>query len=251
MVTKNKTLTLVLAFCMLQFALTPSREMVNIYSIGDSTMCNIDTTENNPGRGWMQVIGTYFKPNVNIFNMAASGRSSKSFRNEGKWDKVINKVAEGDYVFIQFGHNDKKKDSLRHTDPETTFRENIVNYIHEVKARKGIPILFTSIPRRVYDSKGKLSDTHGKYVTVVRLIASELNVPMVDLNKKTVEYINQLGPEQSKSLFIHIGPGVSSRFPNGKKDDTHLSKEGAREVARLATNGLKELQLPISKYIKD
>lgn len=247
--TKSKATALISIFCFLFISLRSFNERVNIYSIGDSTMCNIDTTENNPGRGWMQVIGAHFRPNVNIFNMAASGRSSKSFRKEGKWDKVINKVREGDYVFIQFGHNDQKKDSLRHTDPETDFRQNLLDYVNEVKVRKAIPILFTSIPRRRFDSDGQLKDSHGAYVTVVRSIASEFNIPLVDLNKRTAEYIDQLGMEESKSLFIHIGPGVSSRFPNGKKDDTHLSKKGAEEVAQIATYGLKELKLPISEYL--
>jgi lysophospholipase L1-like esterase len=247
---KSKAKLLIITFCSLLISWTSSNETLNIYSIGDSTMCNIDTTKNNPGRGWMQVMGMYFDSKVKISNMAVSGRSSKSFRSEGKWDKVISKVSEGDYVFIQFGHNDEKTDSLRHTKPETSFKQNLIDYVNEVRAKKAIPILFTSIPRRVYDSNGELKDTHGAYVTVVRVVASELNVHLVDLNKRTIEYINQLGPEESKSLFIHIGPGVSPRFPNGKKDDTHLSKKGAEEVARLATYGLKELKLPISGYIQ-
>lgn len=224
---------------------------LTIYSIGDSTMCNMPTTDNFPGRGWMQMIAPFFDSQTTINNMAASGRSSKSFRGEGKWAKVIAKVQPGDYVFIQFGHNDEKPDTLRHTDAETTFRQNIINYVNEVKAKNAHPVLFTSITRRRFDKSGKLIDTHGKYVSVIRELAPELNVPLVDLNKKTTEMVQELGPEESKKLYINVGPGVTPKLPKGRNDDTHLCIYGATKVAGLAAQELKALNLPgLSEHIK-
>jgi len=214
-------------------------------------MCNVSTEDNYPGRGWMQMMSLYFDDQTIINNMAASGRSSKSFRDEGKWAKVIAQVQPGDYVFIQFGHNDEKKDTLRHTDAETTFRQNIINYVNEVRAKNAQPVLFTSITRRAFDKNGKLIDTHGKYVTVIRDLAPELHVPLVDLNKLTSDMVQKLGPDKSKKLYMYVEPGVTSRLPNGRKDNTHLCIYGATKVAGLAAQSLKALDLTgLSSHIK-
>src|SRR5690606_25268022 len=172
-----------------------------------------------------------------------------SYRSEGLWNKVINRVKEGDYVFIQFGHNDAKEDTLRHTEPQTSFKENIRSYVNEVRAKKANPILLTSIVRRNFDKSGKLVDTHGEYVTVVRDLAREMNVPLIDLNKKTAELVENLGPEESKKLYMYVEPGVTAKLPKGKKDDTHLCEVGALKVAELATQGLKEIKSPLAKYL--
>jgi len=231
-------------------AFSLQKDKITLYSIGDSTMSKASTADNYPGRGWMQMIDSLFNGEIRIVNQAASGRSSKSFRNEGQWYKVISRLKAGDYVFIQFGHNDAKPDTLRFTDPQTSFKDNIRNYVNEVKAKNAHPILFTSIVRRTFDKSGKLVDTHGDYVTVIRDLAKELDVPLIDLNKKTAELVEQMGPEESKKLFMHIAPGVSAKIPNGKKDDTHLCEAGALKVAELAVNGLREVKSPLVKYLR-
>ncbi len=225
------------------------KDRITLYSIGDSTMSKASTADNYPGRGWMQMVDQFFDGSINIVNQGASGRSSRSYRSEGLWNKVINRVKEGDYVFIQFGHNDSKEDTLRHTDPQTTFKENIRNYVNEVRAKKANPILLTSIVRRNFDKSGKLVDTHGEYVTVVRDLAREMNVPLIDLNKKTTELVENLGPEESKKLYMYVEPGITAKLPKGKKDDTHLCEAGALKVAELATQGLKEIKSPLAKYL--
>lgn len=245
-------IVILLIFCAFKW-----QKKITVHSIGDSTMCIFDESYLNrfggpdyPIRGWMQMMPELVKKDLIINNAAKSGRSSKSFRSEGLWDKVKEKIKPGDYVFIQFGHNDaNKKDSLRLTDPQTTFKENIRDYVNEVRAKNANPILFTSITRRTFDKNGKVTDTHGEYVTVVRELATEMNVPLVDLNKMTAELVQSLGPEESKKLYVHIQPGVFSKLPEGKKDDTHLSKEGATEVAKLAIKGLKEIKSPLVEYI--
>lgn len=207
--------------------------------------------ENYPIRGWMQQMPQFFTGDVIIKNGARSGRSSKSFREEGWWQKVIDGVSPGDYMFIMFGPNDEKPDTLRHTDPQTTYRQYLTGYIEETRAKGGIPVLFTSITRRKFDKEGKLlPDTFEAYAAEVRKIATEMKVPLVDLNVKSKELVQRYGPEASKKLYLYIEPGKFTKLPKGRKDDTHLSGAGATEIARLAAEGLKELKLPVAKYLK-
>lgn len=228
-----------------------------IHSIGDSSMCNFDESylnkfggEGYPIRGWMQMMPEFVKPGVEIDNAARSGRSSKSFRDEGHWDKVKARIKSGDYVFIMFGGNDQKPDTLRHTDPWTTYKQNLTDYVNESKKLGAKPILFTSIVRRRFDKNGKLIDTYGDYILAARAAAKELNVPLVDLNKLSAELVQRYGVEKSKELYLHIEPGRFSKLPEGKKDDGHLCIEGARKIAELAANSMKEQQLDIAKYLK-
>jgi len=248
-----------LALCVIVLLLAfREQHRVTIYSIGDSTMCDYDQRylsgfggENYPIRGWMQMMPQFFTDQVSIHNMARSGRSSKSFRDEGWWKKAIDAVKPGDYMFIMFGPNDEKPDTLRHTDPQTSYRRYLVGYITETRAKGGIPVLFTSITRRKFDKQGKLlPDTFEAYAEEVRKIAAEMNVPLIDLNVMSKALVQQYGPEASKKLYLYIEPGKFTKLPNGKKDDTHLSGEGATEIARLAKAGLKELKLPVAKYLR-
>lgn len=231
-------------------------EEIQIYSIGDSTMADYTASYLNkfgkgyPIRGWMQLAPPLFTKQVHIHNDAMSGRSSKSFRDEGWWSKVIQQVKAGDYVFIQFGHNDAKPDTARHTDPHTTFKQNIERYVREVQAKKAYPILFTSIPHRKFDQEGHIVDTHGAYLTVVAEVATSTHTPLVDLHTLVAAFLEKTGPEQSKELFLHIPPGKFKSLPAGKKDDTHLSESGAKRVAELAVAALKETNLPLRAYIK-
>ncbi|MBS1565769.1 MAG: rhamnogalacturonan acetylesterase, partial [Bacteroidetes bacterium] len=139
--------------------------------------------------------------------------------------------------------------SARHTDATTSFRDNMARYVEEVRRRNAYPILFTSIVRRNFDAQGHLKDTHGDYVTVVRRLAGELHVPLVDLNASMGRMVDSLGPEPAKKLYMYVEPGVTSLLPEGKKDDTHLCEYGARQVAALAARGIAELQLPLSAEI--
>ncbi len=252
----KKTLIL-FSVCIALFAFRQDKKKINIYSIGDSTMCDFSEKylsgfggPNYPIRGWMQMAPQFFTSDVSIHNAAQSGRSSKSFREEGWWKKVIDSVQAGDYVFIMFGANDQKPDSARHTDPATTYRQNLINYIDEVKAKGAYPVLFTSLVRRRFDKEGKLVDTYGAYVNTVREVAREMNVPLVDLYKKTWDLVQSYGPEESKKLFLYIEPGLFTKLPDGKKDDSHLNVEGATKVAGLAMQGIKELNLPLARFIK-
>ena len=231
------------------------QEPIRIYSIGDSTMASYsDQYLNNfgpdyPIRGWMQMASGFFSKRVELHNYPRSGRSSKSFRAEGDWEKVIASVKPGDYVFIQFGHNDaKQEDPARFSDP-AAFRNNLLDYVREVREQGAQPVLFTSIPRRRFDRQGNIPDSHGEYVQITKQVAAETNTPLVDLHQLASDWLKKLGPEASVRYFLHIPPGKYDKLPSGKKDDTHLSADGATKIASLAAEGLRKLQLPISKEI--
>ena len=155
-----------------------------MHPIGDSTMADKPLEKPNPERGWGQLLPRYFRDPAMVVNHAKNGRSSKSFRDEGLWQPVLDALRPGDFVIIQFGHNDEKKeDPTRYSDPKTTFRENLRRYVSETRAKGARPILATPINRREFDAEGKLKDTHGDYPPAVRAVAAEEKVPLLDLHR--------------------------------------------------------------------
>ena len=144
---KNRLLLLFIVFILFS-AFRADKPVLTIFTIGDSTMANKNLYGGNPERGWCMVLPGFFSEDIRVDNHAANGRSSKSFISEGRWAKVISQVKKGDYVFIQFGHNDEKADSARHTDPGTTFDDNLRRFVNETRVKGGIPVLFNSIVRR-------------------------------------------------------------------------------------------------------
>lgn len=230
---------------------SPAQKKITIFTIGDSTMANKDTTKNNPERGWCQVLPVFFDENrLTIDNHAKNGRSSKSFVEEGLWKNVLEALQPGDYVFIQFGHNDSKPDVARKTDPRTTYRDNLIRYVKETREKGATPILFTSIVRRSFDRDGKAIHTLADYPLVTREVGKEFKVPVIDLNVSTEKLITEMGMEGSKALFMHIEPGVSGLIPNGKSDNTHLNPLGAFKVAELAVKEMSAQKLPFTKFLK-
>jgi lysophospholipase L1-like esterase len=225
-----------------------SKIPITIFTIGDSTMAN-KKPEVYPETGWGQVLNQYFDETVTIKNHAVNGRSSKSFIDEGRWTAVLDSLQPGDFVFIQFGHNDQKEyDSTRYTTPFGTYTANLEKFVNETRDKGATPILFTSIIRRKFDENGKLTDTHGDYPVATRQVAQKLNVPLIDLQKITEKRVNELGDETSKSMYLWTEP--NEKFPEGRKDDTHLNEKGAKEIARLAMVEAKQQQLSFTKYLK-
>ena len=231
-----------------------------VYGIGDSTMAWYDIAEiskqqggdNYPLRGWGMYFGDHFKRRAVFLDKAISGRSSKSFRGEGHWAKVLDSLKRGDYVLIQFGHNDQKKeDSLRYTEPRLEFGRSLSQYIRETRAKGANPILATSIARRTFDDAGKLTDTHTAYTLTVLRIAKEEGVPLLDLNERTMKLIDSVGIEASKAIFLHIPPGKFKKLPDGLTDNTHLNEFGGKTVAALAADELRKSKSPLKRYLKD
>ena len=219
--------------------------------IGDSTMAN-KKYQSTPERGWGMVLACFFDDEVEIDNHAVNGRSSKSFIDEGRWQKVIDNVKPGDYVFIQFGHNDEKPQPERHTDPGTTFDANLRRFVEETRQRGGIPVLFNAVVRRNFqiveekndddeklrliDAKtaplvkegDTLRDTHGAYLDSPRNVAHETGCAFVDANLITHNLEQSLGREESKKLHMWYKPGEHPMLPDGRRDNTHYNIYGSR-----------------------
>ena len=253
-------------------AFRADKPVITIFMIGDSTMANKKMDGGNPERGWGMVLPGFFSEDIRIDNHAANGRSSKSFISEGRWEKVISKVKKGDYVFIQFGHNDEKADSTRHTDPGSTFDEILRRYVNETRAKGGIPVLFNSIVRRNFvqpkdDAIAKdvrrtpgekeqpkegtvLFDTHGAYLDAPRNVAKELGVTFIDMNKITHDLVQGLGPVESKKLFMFVEPNQVPAFPKGREDNTHLNIYGARVIAGITVDAIAKEVPELAKYVR-
>ena len=241
---------LVLLLSTLLFWFGCSNKNIHIYLIGDSTMAS-KPIDDDPERGWGQVLGSFFSEEIEIHNHAKNGRSTKSFIDEGRWQTVFDSLQSGDYVMIQFGHNDQKKyDSTRYAAPYGAYKTNLEKFVTESRAKGAQPILITPVMRRRFNEQGQFYDTHGKYPQVVRDVAVKKDVPLIDLHQASREMITSLGEEESKKIFLWVEPGIYSRFPEGKQDNTHFSEYGAREVATLVVQAIQELNLDLNKYIK-
>lgn len=231
-----------LGLLLLFITLNSFSQKTTIYSIGDSTMATKVNPDTNPEFGWCQVLPTFFKSDVIIDNRAVNGRSTKSFIAEKKWEAVYKVLKPGDYVFIQFSHNDGKvTDSLRYTNPHTAYRYNLIQFVKEAREKGAIPILFSPIARRNFNEQGVLISKHETYPMEMRLVAQEFNVPFIDMEYLTESLEIAYGPEKSKQLHLHFKPGEVPYYPEGKDDDTHLSIKGATEIAKLAVSQLKLL----------
>jgi lysophospholipase L1-like esterase len=231
----------ILSGLLISLLMVPAKKNITIWLIGDSTMSKKEIRA-YPETGWGMPFSNFWDSTVTIENRAVNGRSTKSFLAENRWQPVVDKLQEGDYVFIQFGHNDESKEKgERYTTPEE-FRQNLLKYVTEAKARKAIPVLFTPVARKKFDENGKVKESHGVYPQMVKEVAAENNVLLIDLNEKSKLLYEQYGPETAKLLFNYLEPGEHPNYPDGKQDDTHFSELGARKIAELI---LKEIRASI------
>jgi lysophospholipase L1-like esterase len=220
-----------------------------VYMAGDSTMAQkpLDL----PERGWGMALNGFFKDPAMIQNHAVNGRSTKSFINEGRWDRLVAALQPGDFVIIQFGHNDEKVNRKDvGTDAATEFRDNLRRFVRDVRAKHGTPILATPIARRKFDAHGRLVPTHGAYPDAVRAVAAEEKIALLDLEKATSAWLQQVGDEPSKKFFMWIAPGTHPLIPQGRQDDTHLVDAGAVKVASLAAEAIRAQNLPLAQWLK-
>ena len=263
------------AVLMLLFTSATGNKTTTIFIIGDSTAANKDTTGGKQERGWGMVLQNYFNPDyIVIDNHAVNGRSSKSFIDEGRWDKVLEKMKPGDYVVIQFGHNDEKPKADRHTDPGSTFDYNLAKFVRETRELGGIPILMNCVVRRNFfvqapenDDDEKLRtttfkdgvkmvegdtliDTHGLYRVAPRDVAQRMHCHFVDANQITHDLEQGLGREASKKLHMWFLPGEEPSVPAGRQDNTHYNVYGANVVARLLADAMCQEVPVLSKYRK-
>ena len=199
-------------------------KVTTIFVIGDSTAAKKDLSTGSPERGWGMALQCYFDEHfIRVDNHAVNGRSSMSFINEGRWEKVRSLIKPGDYVIIQFGHNDEKPKADRHTDPGSTFDYNLAKFVRETREQGGIPVLMNPVVQR-------------------------MNCHFVDANQITAELEQSLGVEGSKKLHMWYKPGEHPALPKGRQDNTHYNIWGAHQVAsRLADALCAEIPL-LKKY---
>jgi pectinesterase len=266
----KKICTFVLFACLLAGMISADKKSTTIFIIGDSTAANKDISGGKQERGWGMALQCYFDDNIVVDNHAVNGRSSLSFINEGRWDKVLAKIKPGDFVIIQFGHNDEKPKADRHTDPGSTFDYNLAKYVRETREHGGIPVLMNCVVRRNFfvnapdnddDEKlrtttfkdgvkmiegDSLIDTHGLYRVAPRDVAKRMNVSFVDANRITHDLEQGLGTEASKKLHMWFKPGEEPSVPDGRQDNTHYNVFGAHVVAHLLADALCD-EIPLLK----
>jgi lysophospholipase L1-like esterase len=225
-------------------ATTPS-----IWVIGDST-ASVYASDLYPRTGWAQPLQDYFAPAcATIRDRAISGRSSKSFFDEGAWTPVRDALKAGDYVLIQFGHNDEKADDpLRYTEPFTSFEQHLSIYIDDARARGATPVLLTPINRNNWTGTA-LRDTHGDYPVAMRQLAAARGVPLIDATSLTKTYFERLGQAATTLLFMDLAVGESPNYPAGNVDNTHLQERGARTIAELILADFARQALPIGHLV--
>lgn len=264
--------------CLVALVLTSSTKdkTVTIFMIGDSTMANKDISHDRKERGWGMALQCYFDDQVRIENHAVNGRSTKSFINEGRWQKVLDRMKPGDYVIIQFGHNDEKPQPDRHTDPGSTFDYNLARFVRETREHGGIPVLMNSVVRRNFlrpvaatenaDDEAlrnttfkdgpqmvegdSLVDTHGLYAVAPRDVARRMNCVFVDANRITHDLEQSLGVEGSKRLHMWYRPDEHPALPKGRQDNTHYNEWGAHQVAQRLADALCQEIPVLQKYRK-
>jgi lysophospholipase L1-like esterase len=228
--------------------IVPVPNALKLFIAGDSTAAD---QENFPYAGWGQMLGMYLKHDVVVANHAASGRSSRSFIDEGRLDAIKAEMRKDDFLFIQFGHNDEKNDPDRNTEPYTTYQQYLMQYIEAARSVGAHPVLLTSVQRRYFNEDGTLQDTHGDYLPAMRQLAAEQGVPLIDMAEKTRALYEALGPERSKSLFVIGERGEFVTHPDGVVDNTHFQDVGAIKVAGLVAEGIRELNLwPLTMFLR-
>ena len=261
------------AVLLISLLMSSSSHKTTIFIIGDSTAAEKDHFDKSPERGWGMVLQGCFDNQIIVDNHAVNGRSSKSFLDEGRWQTVLDKIQPGDYVIIQFGHNDEKSNPKRYTEPGRTFDAHLAKYVNETRQKGGIPVLMNSVVRRCYYSadlendddeklRGKayageekinsdtLIDTHGAYVVAPRHVAKALNVPFVDATKITHDIETGFGIKGSRKLHMWFLPGENPQVSKGKQDNTHYNVYGAHVVANALADALAEQVPALKKHVR-
>jgi len=236
----------ILFFVTTAFAWPPEKK-ITVWLIGDSTM-SVKEVKAYPETGWGMPFVFFWESTVTVDNRAMNGRSTRTFMEEKRWDPVVSEMQEGDYVFIQFGHNDEvptKKSFV----PENDFKANLIKYVMDTRNKKATPILITPVARRKFDSSGHVVGTHEVYSGIVRSVAADQKVMLIDLDKKSQELYEQLGLEHSKLLFMQLKPGEHPNYPDGKDDNTHFNELGARLIAQIVLLEIKELKPELAERI--
>jgi lysophospholipase L1-like esterase len=221
---------------------------ITVWLAGDSTMAQ-KQPDKRPETGWGEALQPCFdSTEVRIANRAMNGRSTRSFVAEGRWQAILDSLKAGDYVFIQFGHNDEKVGTNNYSSPDD-YRRNLLRFAADVRARGAHPVLFTPVVRRRFES-ARLVDTHGAYPDSARAAATEGGIPLVDITRASAALVERMGPDSSRTLWLHLEPGANPHYPAGVHDDTHFNPLGAERMAGLAIDALRALHLDLATRLR-
>jgi lysophospholipase L1-like esterase len=215
---------------------------ITIFLAGDSTM-SIKEIKAYPETGWGMPFVYFWDSSVQVVNKAKNGRSTKTFISEGIWQSITAAIQPGDYVFIQFGHNDESKEKVERYTTEEQYKQNLERMVSETMARQGIPVLLTPVSRRRFDKEGKALATHATYSPLVKEVAAKTKTILIDLDSLSIDLLQQFGAENSKLLFLQLKPGEHPNYPDGKDDNTHFNELGARLIAQLVMQQIR-IQIP-------
>ena len=224
------------------------RPPIHLYLIGDSTMAD-KVRGAFPETGWGMPLVTFFDSTVVVDNRAKNGRSTRTFLAENRWQPVVDALRPGDYVFIQFGHNDEATQYPDRYTPPADYRRNLGRFVADAQARQARPVLLTPITRRKFDAAGHVPETHAAYSAATRAVAAEYHVPLIDLDAQSRQLVEQFGPETSKLLFMELAPGEHPNYPYGRHDNTHFNEVGARRMAALAVQSMLAQHLPLADHL--
>jgi pectinesterase len=224
---------------------------ITIFLAGDSTMAQ-KLVSRRPETGWGEALQQYFDVDqVRVVNLARNGRSTLSFRAEGRWDALLEELKPGDYVFIQFGHNDEKADNPSvYADARTDYPRNLHRFVEEVRGKGGHPVLLTPVARRRFAADGTVQDTHGAYPDAARAIARTDSVPLIDMQRRSTAVLREYGEAGSRALFLHVDSSANHpNYPRGVRDDTHFSPLGAEVMAGQVVEGIREAVPGLARYL--
>ena len=241
-------------FFTLMFSLgMAAQDKVVLRLMGDSTMADKDLSYENPERGWGQRLKSHVDTNVIVANYAQNGRSTKSVQTLGIWDRVKTDLKAGEYLFIQFGHNDSKEsDTTRYAAPFGAYQDNIRLFVDHALSVGAKPVLFTPVSRRWFDDEGKLKENcHGDYPAAVMQIAEEYGLPLIDANRITQAWLKSLGDEPSRRYYMWVEKGTNPKHPDGKIDNTHTNVAGARQIVNLLLPEIVKVIPELAEHVVD
>ena len=220
-------------------------DVPTIFLAGNSTVTDQD---NEPWCGWGQMLPRFLNDGVAVANYAESGEAGNSFISAGRFDKILSKMKEGDYLFIEFGHNDQKQKGPD-KGPYTSYKKSLKMLIDGTRAKGGIPVLVTPMHRRRFDEKGKIINTLDDYPDAVRLLASEESVMLIDLHEMSRVLYEAWGPEESKKAFVHYPAGTFPGQDEALEDNTHFNAFGGNQICKCILRGIQENDSPLKNFI--
>lgn len=238
----------ILTFFITTLLVNSTPDKVTIYLIGDSTMSTKEVAA-YPETGWGMPFSLMFDTTVVVENHAKNGRSTRTFISEGRWKAVAEKLQPGDYVFMQFGHNDESKQKVDRYASPADYKKNLETFINETRVKGAKAILITPVSRRNFKD-GKAQETHSEYSPLVLEVAEAKNVPVIDLDVLSRHLLEDFGEEKSKLLFLQLEPDEHPNYPEGKNDNTHFNELGARKVAQIVLKEIRRIDAELAKRIR-